>query len=857
MSQILAEKLQAAFGRFRAGDLPEAERLCGEILEESRSDAGALHLLGVVRLMGGGADEAATLITRALEGSPGNPTMLEHLGLARLATRNFVAAETAFRGAILVGATHGLLYMRLGIALASQGKVADGLAALREAARRSPDDADVLLNLGNTLAEQGQHEEAVASYRRLAALQPRHPIVRFNLGTLYKNLGRWDEALAEFRQALEIAPDDPDTHNNLGIVHEQQGRLDEAASCYRRALAGNPRHAPALTNMGNVLRAQGRLDEAVSFFDQALAAAPGNIDAHVNLGIARLEQGQLQHAQDQFEQAARLDPRNADNHYNLGRVLKIKGEMAEAIGHFERALEAGARTALVHRELGDAFRQTGDFERAAQCYARAVDLEPRSADAHFDLGETLKLQGRLEEAIASYDAARALDPDHVPALGGSVHVRQHVCRWDGIENLWDEARRRIGGGAGGISPFSSLSMPLSAQEQLACARTWARGELAPVTKRIGTFDHPVRQPRDRLRIGYLSWGFHRHATAYLAAELFELHERRRVEAYAYAYGPDDVSPIRARIRDAAEHFVDVSRDSYRAIANRIHDDGIDVLVDLTGYTLGARPQVLALRPARVQVSWLGYPGTMGADCIDYIVADPFIIPEGREGDYAERVVRLPHCYQLNDRRREVSERRPTRADCGLPERGFVFCCFNQAYKVLPETFALWMRVLHAVPGSVLWLAEANPWAVANLRRAARAAGVAEERLVFAPRKPLPDYLAAYPLADLALDTYPYTSHTTASDALWMGCPLVTRAGDTFASRVAASILTSAGLARCVSGTAAEHEKMVVELASSPGRLEELRRATQAARDSALFDSARLVRDLEDLYERMAGIGGRP
>jgi len=297
--------------------------------------------------------------------------------------------------------------------------------------------------------------------------------------------------------------------------------------------------------------------------------------------------------------------------------------------------------------------------------------------------------------------------------------------------------------------------------------------------------------------------------------------------------------------------VDVAGDAYAATARRIYDDGIDVLIDLTGYTLGARTQVFALRPAPVQVNWLGYPGTMGTECIDWIIADPYVIPEGQERHYAEKVFRLPHCYQINDRKREVSSRVPTRAECGLPEQGFVFCCFNQAYKLLPETFSLWMRVLRAVPQSVLWLAEANRWAAGKLRQAAADAAVAPERLVFAPRKPLPEYLAAYRLADLALDTFPYTSHTTASDALWMGCPLVTRAGETFASRVAGSILTSAGLAQCISSTPEDYERSIIELASSADRLATLRRAVDAARDaSPLFDSARFVRDLEAAYERM-------
>ena len=339
---------------------------------------------------------------------------------------------------------------------------------------------------------------------------------------------------------------------------------------------------------------------------------------------------------------------------------------------------------------------------------------------------------RLDEAIAAHERALALDPDHVPALGGLVHLRQHVCNWQGIEDLWARVRARIASGAPGFSPFSTLSMPLTAREQLACASAAASREFeaSGVLRRLA-FDTSPAPKRDRIRIGYLSWGFHRHATAYLAAELFELHDRGRFEIHAYDYGPDDRSAIRSRIRASCDRFVSIAHESHLDAARRIHDDGVDILVDLTGYTLGARTQILALRPAPVQVNWLGYPGTMGAGCVDYIVADSYIIPEGQEQHYAEKVVRLPRCYQINDRKREAAERMPTREDCGLPQEGFVFCCFNQAYKIAPDTFGSWMRILQAVPHSVLWLADANRWATENLRRAAAAGGLAPERLVFA------------------------------------------------------------------------------------------------------------------------------
>jgi len=852
MSKELPEKLRAAFGRFQVRDLAGAERLCGEILRETPRHPDALHLLGVVRLAGGNAGDAVSLINQALEGKSRDAAMLENLGVAHLALRNFATAEALFRDALMQGASHGPLYMRLGIALASQGKLADAVTALREAAARSPDIPDVHLNLGNTLAERGQPEEALACYNRVLALQLDHPAAHFNLGNLHRSAGRLAEAEISYKRVLAVAPNDADVHNNLGLVYEQQGRLEEATACYQQALALRMDHVPALSNLGNVLRAQGRIDDAIACYERALTASPDHVDACINLGVTRSQQGRLAEAQVLFENVLRLDRRNFEAHCNLGSLLKQQGKLPEAIIHYRRALEAGPKRLIVHNELGGAYRQTGDLDAAIACYRKAIELEPRNAGVHYDLAETLKVQGKLDEALDSYERALALEPGHAPALGGMVHVRQHVCAWQGIEELWGRVREAIAAGTGGvISPFSVMSMPTTAAEQLACARSWAQEIASGFAAQDPAFDHSARAGRNRLRIGYLSWGFHRHATAYLTAQLFELHDRDRFEVFAYAYGPDDNSAIRARLRSACEHFTDISRESHFAAASRIHHDGVDILVDLTGHTLGARPQILALRPAPIQVNWLGYPGTMGVDFIDYLIADPFIIPGKQEPFYAERVVRLPDCYQINDRRRQVSDRVPSREECGLPARVFVFCCFNQVYKILPETFDRWMRILRGVPGSVLWLAEANRWATDNLRRAAAERGVAAERLVFATRKDLPEYLLQYRLADLALDTFPYTSHTTASDALWMGCPLVTRVGETFASRVAGSILINAGMRELVTESAADCERKVLELATSPGRLQDIRHRLQASRDScALFDTPRFVRNLENAYETM-------
>jgi len=850
----VAEKLRAAFERFQARDLAGAERLCGEILQESPRHPDALHLLGVVRLAGGNPEGAVTLIRQALDGSPRNAAMLENLGVAHLALRNYATAETVFREAFTLGASHGPLFMRLGIALASQGKLDDAVATLRDAASRSPDIPDVHLNLANTLAERGQMDEALACYRQVLALQPGHPVAHFNLGNLHRIAGRLEEAAASFKRVLAIAPDDPDTHNNLGIVFEQQQRLDDATACYRQALTLSPDHVHALSNLGNILQAQGRHDEAAACCERALAIRPDFIDALVNLGNVRADQGRLGDAQALYEKTLRLNSRSMDAYRNLGALFKIQGRVSEAITCYRKALEINPAQSDLHNDLGLALRDSGDFEGAVASYRRAIAIDPHFVAPLYNLAESMKLQGKLDGALVSYERALALNPDHIAALGGMVHVRQHVCDWQGIEELWRRVHETIAAGTSGlISPFGVMSMPSSSAEQLACARAWAQRESAPLAvsgPRLA-FDFSARGRRSRPRIGYISWGFHRHATAYLTAQLFELHDRGRFEVFTYAYGPDDSSAIRARLRSACEHFADVSQESHFAAAKRIYDDGVDILVDLTGHTLGARPQILGLRPAPIQVNWLGYPGTMGADYIDYLIADPFIIPEGLEQYYAEKVMRLPHCYAISDRLREVSDRVPTREECGLPNDAFVFCCFNQAYKVLPDTFAGWMRILQSVPGSVLWLAEANTWQIENLRRAAAAMGVTADRIVFAARGPLPEYLVQYRLADLALDTFPYTSHSTANDALWMGCPLVTRTGETFASRVAGSMLINAGLRELVTDNPADNERKVLELATSPGMLQDIRRRLRESRDSCpLFDTPRFVRNLESAYEEM-------
>lgn len=850
-----AVKLQEAFARFNAGELAAAARLCEDVLAGEGSHADALHLLGIIHLTGGRAAAAVAVLKRAAAIKPDDAVILENLGVATLAAGRPADAEVSLRRALQLGAGNGLLHMRLGLAVGAQGRAGEAVEILRTAAAVLPDDPDVQVNLGNALAESGQLEAAAQCYSKVLARYPAHLDARFNLGDVNRRMGRLDDAARCLQEVLAQAPDYAEAHTGLGLIYAERGDVNAATDCYRKALEIAPAQVQALNNLGNALALRGEYAEAESYYMRALSAAPDNADISVSLGNLRVSQGRWDEARALYEQAAGSTSAGVDALCNLGKLLRRQARYVESLAYLYRAHgHAPQRTDCVV-DIAATYLELGDLSKAEECYRKAQALEPDNGAISRELGNVFKVWGRFEEAAVQYGLALRIRNDDFAALGGLVYVRQHMCDWPGIEALWgrlqDEA---IGKPNSGVTPFSILAQPTTPAQQRSCAHAWAQSELASVPgqrERLGfDFEPPHGRP-EKLRIGYLSWDLHEHATAYLIAELFELHARDRFEIFAYSYGPDDASAIRARMRNAADRFVDIAKLSHESAARAIYENRIDILVDLKGYTQGARPQIMALRSAPLQVNWLGYPGTMGMPEIDAIIADPVVIPEGGESAYSEQVVRLPDCYQINDRRREISPQSLSRAEYGLPPAGPVFCCFNQSYKILPDVFASWMRILKAIPDSVLWLLETNVWAVQNLRNTAAAQGVAAERLVFAPRRPLAEHLARYRIADFALDTFPYTSHTTASDALWSGCPLLTFAGETFASRVAASILHAAGLPELVTGSLADCEALAIELANSPAQLAALHARLAANRDScALFDSPRFVRNLEQAYDRL-------
>jgi protein O-GlcNAc transferase len=593
---------------------------------------------------------------------------------------------------------------------------------------------------------------------------------------------------------------------DLAMGHHQAGDLPAAEGLYRQILRDDPDNVDALHLLGLVAHQTGRGDLAIETIGRALRHRPDFAEAHANLGTVFFAQGRLEEAAASYQRSLGLKPHDDSAHTNLGIVLKEQGRLEEAAARCRRALDLRPDSVEAHNALGAVLAAQGKPAEATASFQQAVRLRPGHADAQANLGNTLAELGRIEEATASLRRALLLRPNHLSALGKLLHLSQKQCLWTGLPALCRRAIEAVEGdeAATSASPLSAFSFttlpapPSTAAQQCRCARALA-GRYAQAADRCGLRIAPARPrgARSTLTVGYLSGDFHSHATARLIVELFEVHDRARVHVVGYSYGPDDGGAMRRRLAQACDRFVDLREASHADAARRIAADGVDILVDLKGYTQDARTPIVALRPAPVQVNYLGYPGTMGAPFIDYIVADEFIIPPDQRRHFTEQVVYLPGCYQVNDSLREIDPRTPSRAACGLPAEGFVFCCLNSCYKITPEVFSAWMELLRAVPGSVLWLLESNAIAPIHLRREAEDRGVAASRLVFARHLPPPEHLARYRVADLFLDTFPVNGHTTASDALWAGCPVLTLAGETLVSRVAGSVLRAAGLPELV------------------------------------------------------------
>jgi protein O-GlcNAc transferase len=774
--------------------------------------------------------------------------------------------------------------LQLAFSLHRGGRFAEAAKLYRKIIKRNPREANALHSLGLIEAAAGNLNEAAQLMARSVSVQAANVPFMQNYATVLCQLGQFETAGTVCRKGLEL-----DAANTYLLYVAagallKLGKLDAALATFDRLLALEPRHVPGITERGSVLLELGQHDAARDSAERAIAIEPNFAEAHLNKGILLGLARQHAEALASFDTALRLNQNLPYAWSGRGNVLFDLRRLDEAGAAYERALAVQPRLAEAWLGLGNVFFDLKRFGEALAAYDKAISVQQNLAAAWLGRGNVLFDLARTDEALAAYDKALSFEPDSAKAWAGRGNVfsilkrhseafaaydkaflrkpgltglegdrirsRMQICDWGGLEAECDHLAQSVRDGKAATSPFAFLGTGASGEDELACARAWVAKRYPPSGWPLAA-GAPYRH--DRIRVGYVSADLREHPVSYLVAGIFERHDRARFEITGISIGPADASPIRQRLEKSFDRFIDASALGVDDVAQRIREGEIDILVDLNGFTRNARTQIFARRAAPVQVNYLGYPGTMGAGYIDYIVADPVLIPEPHRANYQEKIVRLPHSYLPHDEAsRAISERRFERSEFGLPERGFVFCCFNNAYKFNPRLFASRMNILNAVEGSVLWLSRDNDAAIGNLRKEAVAAGVDPARLVFADRLPSSsEHLARHRLADLFLDTLPYNAHTTASDALWAGLPVLTQIGETFAGRVAASLLTAIDLPELIVQTRAQFERLAVELATDPNRLAAVagkhanNRLTQP-----LFDTSLYVGHLEQAFAAM-------
>ncbi|GMH20261.1 hypothetical protein Nepgr_022102 [Nepenthes gracilis] len=757
----------------------------------------------------------------------------------------------------------------LGNLMKAQGLVQEAYNCYVEALHIQPSFAIAWSNLAGLFVEMGDYNRALQYYKEAVKLKPTSIDAYLNMGNVCKALGMPQEAILCYQHALQVQPDYAIAYGNLASIYYDQRQLDMAILHYKRAIALDSGFLEAYNNLGNALKDAGRVDEAVQCYRQCLCLQPSHPQALTNIGNIYMECNMMAAAAQCYKATLSVTTGLSAPYNNLAIIYKQQGNYADAISCYTEILRIDPLVADALLNRGNTYKEIGRINEAIQDYIGAINVSPTMAEAHANLASAYKDSGHVEAAIKSYKHALILRPDFPEATSNLLHTLQCVCDWEDRDSKLVEVegiiRRQIQMSVlPSVQPFHAMAYPLDPMLALEISRKYAEHcSLVAARYSLPPFSHPVPLPikaeggKARLRIGYVSSDFGNHPLSHLMGSVFQMHNRENVEVFCYALSPSDGSEWRLRIQSEVEHFVDVSSMSSDVIAKLINDDKIQILVNLNGYTKGARNEIFAMQPAPIQVSYMGFPGTMGATYIHYLVTDEFVSPTHLSHIYSEKLVHLPHCYFVNDykqKNRDVLNPncQPKRSDYGLPEDKFIFACFNQLYKMDPDIVNTWCNILKCVPNSVLWLLRFPAAGEMRLRAYAGARGVQPDQIIFTDVAIKNEHIRRSALADLFLDTPICNGHTTGTDILWAGLPMVTLPLEKMATRVAGSLCMATGVGKeMVVNSITEYEEKAVSLALNRSELQDLTNRLKAARLTCpLFDTARWVRNLERAYFKM-------
>ena len=770
----------------------------------------------------------------------------------------------------------------LGLTKAAQGKLNEAVEFFQKALKLNPQDESIRLNLAKAFSDQGMDGEALPHFKKATELMPGNANAWIGLGKTFVNLqnehdaldcynkalaidskliggwsnkafalfklGKYQDSLNCYDEAITLEPNNPVAWSEKGVVLHALQKYEEAISNYDKAIEINPNLATAYLNKGAALKELKRNQEALSLCKTALNLNPNMPEAWLNAGINFRELKKFDNALYHLDEAIKLNPRLANNWSSKGLTLHELKRHEEALAHFDRAIELNPHYAEAWNNKGITLNELKRYEEALDHFDQAIELNPIYAEAYSNKGLTLNELKRYDQALSHYETALNLKLDIDWAYSDYVHTKMKTCNWSGFASNLQHMIEQVVMDRTAITPFVLLALVDDPPLHKKASEIFTHSK-HPASLALGSIT--LCPPHEKIRIGYFSANFYNHAVGFLMAELFELHDKNQFELIGFSFGRMPKDETQMRIAAQFNHFYEVENMSDTEIVQLSRSLNIDIAVDLMGFTADARTGIFAERAAPVQVNYLGYPGTSGAGYMDYIIADPTLIPPESQQYYSEKIAYLPNCYQVNDRKRAIADKQFTRQELGLPEAGFVFACFNNNFKILPATFDAWVSIVNAVDGSVLWLLADNPSAKQNLLQEAQTRGLDPKRLIFADRMPLPEHLARHRQADLFLDTWPYNAHTTASDALWAGLPVLTLLGKSFASRVAASLLNAIGLPELITKTQAEYESMAIELAHNPEILVLIKEKLNANRLRApLFDTPLFTKHLELAYTKM-------
>jgi len=813
------------------------------------SYAKAHYNLGGALQETGQLDEAVKSYESAIALEPENAEAHNNLGNVLRELAHLNAAIKSYKKAIVINPGYVEAHYSLGLTFYDLGQLQDTVKSYKQVLTIKPDFAEMHNNLGNVYRELDELDAALKSYQKAITIKPDFVEAYYSLGVIYQERSLLNDAVKSYEKVINIKPNFAEAHYCLADTFLRLSMFDDAIKNYDIALSIKPELTEAHNNLGIAFKELGKLDDALRCYQMALNINPSYSEALLNIGLIHHKQGQFEKSIQCYLQTLSIRPDYAEAHNNLGNVLMDLGQLDEAVKNYEIAISINPNYAQTHNNHGIALDTLGHQSAANKSFKKAISINPYYAAAYANHAELLTDLKQFSEALTAYKYAIKLNPNINFALGNFLHTKMHLCIWDNLSIHLKEIQKKVINKEKAIDPFSLLALIDDPELQQIATNTYVN-EKHPKIHYLPKLK--INPRHKKIRLGYFSADFRDHPVSALTVELYEAHDRDKFEVCAFSFGSDTSDEMNLRVKAGVDNFYNVRSMSHTDVANLSRSMKIDIAINLGGHTKDSRTGIFAMQAAPIQVNYLGYPGTMGANYMDYLIADHKLIPKEKQYCYSEKIVYLPNSFMVNDTKHKVSKRVFSREELGLPNEGFIFCCFNNHYKITPEVFSQWMRILSEVNGSVLWLTEGTSIANKNLKIEAEKNNIDKSRIIFAPRLNLrEEHLNRIQLADLFLDTRPYNAHATSSDALQMGLPVLTFEGNSFVSRVASSLINSVNLPELITTTLEQYESLAIQLAKNPEKLKNIKeKLVDNLPSSPLYNTALYTQHIESAYLKM-------